>query len=86
MQEKEDCGLIPSLRILVDRSVELGTTQTRPLAQALCLSEETVDTYWKQIKRALNVKDRYEAVRLVKEGHILLKLPDSRGEYKKHQK
>jgi hypothetical protein len=71
MTEKEDCRLIPSLRMLLVHSVELGTTQTRPLAKVLCLSDETVDSYWKQIKQVLNVKERYEAVRLVKEGVIL---------------
>lgn len=77
--DKEDCGLIPSLRGLLEHSVELGTTQTRPLAQALCLSNKTVDTYWKHIKLALGVTDRYEAVRVAKEGRVLSKLPDVGG-------
>ncbi len=77
--EKEDCGLIPSLKKLVECSVELGTTQTYPLAQALCLSNKTVDTYWKHIKLALGVTDRYEAVRVAKEGRILGEMPDVGG-------
>lgn len=74
--QKEDYGLIPSLRALLERSVQLGTTRTSILADSLSLSEATVDTYWKQIKKVLNTEERHEAVRLTHEGRILSKMPN----------
>jgi DNA-binding NarL/FixJ family response regulator len=71
--------LSPSLKALVDRCVELGTTKTRLMAKSLSLSEETVDTYWRNIKQALGIQERYDVVRLAKEGRIISKLPDPPG-------
>ena len=79
MSELKEFELLPCLMALIDRCVELGTTKTRPLAKSLGLSEETVDTYWKWIKAALEIQERHEAVRLMKEGRILSKLPEGGG-------
>ncbi len=79
MSELKEFELLPCLMALVDRCMELGTTETRPLAISLGLSEETVDTYWRNIKAALGIQKRHEAVHLMKDGRILRKLPVSGG-------
>lgn len=72
MEENTTVELSPHLKILVDISVELGTTETRLLAQTLSLSNKTVDTYWKRIKSILNVDTRYDVIRLAREGRIYI--------------
>ena len=79
MSELKEFEMLPCLMALVDRCVELGTTETHPLAESLGLSEDTVDTYWRNIKAALGIQKRHEAVRLAKEGRILSKLPGGGG-------
>ena len=79
MTERASCELCPYLMELVEHSMELGTTETRPLAQALSLSERTVDTYWKRIKAVLGVEKRHEVVRLVKERDFLRLMPEKKG-------
>jgi hypothetical protein len=73
MSELKKFELQPCLKALVDRCVELGTTETHVLAESLLLSEETVNTYWKRIKLALEIQKRHEAVRLVRGGYIMIK-------------
>jgi hypothetical protein len=70
-ESKEAKFLSSYLKALVDCSEALGTTETRILADFLSLSDETVNTYWKRIKAALCVKDRFDAVLLVRAGRIL---------------
>ena len=65
---------------MLHRSVEIGTTETKALAVALCLSEETVDTYWKRVKAGLKVAKRYEAIRVARNRGILNEVPDMGNE------
>ena len=79
MSELKKTELQPCLKALVDRCVELGTTDTHTLAESLSLSEETVNTYWKRIKATLDIQKRHEVVGLVRTGQIISKLPGIRG-------
>jgi DNA-binding NarL/FixJ family response regulator len=64
--ESTECPLSPSLLRVVQCAASEGTC-SRKLAQALFLSEETVNTYWKLIKRALQIDDRHQAVVLARQ-------------------
>ena len=79
MGELKEFELTPCLKALVDRCVELGTTETHVLAESLSLSEQTVNSYWRDIKRELGTPSRYDAVCLAREGKIMSKLPENRG-------
>ncbi|WP_309722913.1 hypothetical protein [Armatimonas sp.] len=79
MSERTEFELVSYLKALVDCSLELGTTETHVLAEALCLSEQTVDTYWKRIKEVLGIQKRHDAVRLAREGRIVSELPEKKG-------
>jgi hypothetical protein len=79
MSELKEFELSPSLKALVDRCVELDSTETHVLSESLALSEETVNTYWRNIKAVLGIKKRHEAVRLARAGRIISKVPENRG-------
>jgi DNA-binding CsgD family transcriptional regulator len=60
-----ECHLCLYLLELVRCAVENNTARSKILAEILCLTPRTVDTYWKRIVDALQVKGRYQAMELV---------------------
>lgn len=63
MPTSTNCPLTPALRRLVQASLKLDTTDTKTLARALNLSQETVKTEFKRLLKRLDAHSRFEAIR-----------------------
>jgi DNA-binding NarL/FixJ family response regulator len=61
--EKSSCPLSRSLLRLVCCAAQRGTC-TKKLTQVLRLSNQSINTYWKRIKKILNIEERHQAVAL----------------------
>jgi DNA-binding CsgD family transcriptional regulator len=58
---------------------EHQTTRTATLARITNLREETVDSYWKEIKRIFQTQERHQAVLLAKQHGYLDGVPAKRN-------
>jgi hypothetical protein len=63
--EPVDCPLSSCLLRLVQCASKIGTC-TKKIAKELSLSTDTVNTYWKRIKKALGVEERHQAIELAR--------------------
>lgn len=72
--EVRTCPLSLCLLRMVFCAAHLGTC-TKKLARALGLSEESVNTYWKRIKKALNIEERHQAVEVARQNGWFEMLP-----------
>lgn len=79
MDLNQNCILCPHLRELLWHARDQDTTHTKVLSKILGLSEATVNSYWKEIKRFLDVSERYQAVLLAKNYGWLDECPLKRG-------
>jgi DNA-binding CsgD family transcriptional regulator len=75
----DDVSLPCHLRQLLRCAYDHQTTHTPELSELLCLSPETINSYWKETKRSLDVRERYQAVAFAKDAGLLNDIPKKRS-------